>query len=252
MKNVLLVTVLLLVSISSLFAEEGQAKKAEWTYSGATGPEHWGDLSPEFATCKMGKNQSPVNISNNVIEVDLPSVDFKYNMLTPENIVNTGYSIQVNMWSGGEITVDGMVFELKQFHFHTPSENTIGGKHAPLEAHFVHLNEAGEIAVVAMLFEPGEADRTLATLIKSMPMEVGQKNKLDATSLKNMDSEFTTSNYFRFNGSLTIPPCTEGVRWLVMKRPMTISNSQLEAFQKALKHPNARPIQALNARIIAQ
>lgn len=252
MKKLLAIILILLVSVSNTFAEEENNQNVKWAYSGELGPSHWGDLSPEFARCKTGKNQSPINISNDIIEVDLPPVNFKYNMLTPENIINTGHSIQVNMWSGGEITVDNKVFELKQFHFHTPSENTIGGRHAPLEAHFVHVSKAGEIAVVAMLFEPGEADRTLATLVKSMPMEAGEKNKLDATSLKNMDSEFETPNYFRFNGSLTTPPCTEGVRWIVMKKPMTISNKQLEAFQKALKRPNARPIQALNARIVAQ
>ena len=252
MKKFLLIATILLINSANVFAEEGHSKKVEWGYSGNTGPEHWGDLSAEFATCKTGKNQSPINISNDVIEVNLPEIDFKYSMLTPDKIVNTGHSIQVDMWSGGEITIDGKVFELKQFNFHTPSEITMGGKPAPLEADFVHLNEAGEIVVVAMLFEPGIEDRTLAALVKSMPIAIGQENRLDSKALEHMDSEFKTNNYFRFNGSLTTPPCTEGVRWIVMKSPMTISKTQLEAFQKALKHPNARPVQPLNARIVSQ
>lgn len=251
MKKTLLVSLLLLVT-SVVYATEEKTDSPHWTYTGETGVDHWGDLSPEFATCKLGKNQSPVNISTNTIDVDLPPIEYKYTMLTADTIINTGHSIQVNMWSGGEITVDGKVFKLKQFHFHTPSENTIDGNHAPLEAHFVHLNEAGEIAVVAMLFEPGVADRTLSNLLKAMPMEAGQEAKLDARTLDYMQGEFKTKNYFRFNGSLTTPPCTEGVRWIVMKNPMTISKAQLETFQKALKRPNARPIQPLNARLVAQ
>jgi carbonic anhydrase len=264
---------LLLASPATLFAEE-EAKKASanWSYSGETGPEHWGDLSYEFGTCGAGKNQSPVNIDSDSIEADLDAIKFKYNMLTASKIVNTGHSIQVDMWSGGEITVDGKVFKLEQFHFHTPSENMINGKHAPLEAHFVHLSKesaasedhktaeleeagiakAGEIAVVAMMFEPGEEDRTLAELVKLMPTEKGQENKLGSKALKHMEGEFKTKNYFRYSGSLTTPPCTEGVRWIVMKKPMTISSSQLETFQKALKHPNSRPVQPLNARIVTK
>lgn len=257
MKKTLIAT-LLLLSSSVAFAEAGHsptAKKddaAHWAYTGSNGPEHWGDLSPAFSACKAGKNQSPINIDSDALDAELPAIKFKYNMLTPAKIINTGHSIQIDMWSGGEITVDTKVFKLKQFHFHTPSENTINGKHAPLEAHFVHLNDAGEIAVVAMLFEPGAEDRTLTALVKSMPFETGKEVKLDSKALENMEGEFKTEEYFRFNGSLTTPPCTEGVRWIVMKKPMSISNSQLETFQKALKHPNARPVQPLNARTVSQ
>ena len=257
MKKTLIAT-LLLLSTSVAFAEAGHSQTekkddgAHWSYTGSNGPEHWGDLSPAFSSCKVGKNQSPINIDSDALDAELPAIKFKYNMLTPAKIINTGHSIQVDMWSGGEITVDSKIFKLKQFHFHTPSENTINGKHAPLEAHFVHLNDAGEIAVVAMLFEPGAEDRTLATLVKSMPFETGKEIKLDSKALKNMEGEFKTKEYFRFNGSLTMPPCTEGVRWIVMKKPMSISNSQLETFQKALKQPNARPVQSLNARTVSQ
>jgi len=246
---------LLLASSSSLLVAEATKpiQTSHWSYSGATGAENWGDLSPTFSTCKTGNNQSPININaNTVVEADLAPIQFKYNMLTADKIVNTGHSIQVNMWSGGSITVDNQVFDLKQFHFHTPSENTIDGKHAPLEAHFVHVNKAGDIAVVAMLFEPGKSDRTLASLVKSMPTTSGQSNKLDSAALKNMEGEFKSSDYFRFNGSLTTPPCTEGVRWIVMRKPMSISDRQLLAFQKALKQPNSRPVQALNARIVTK
>lgn len=253
MKKLLLIMLFITGSLT-VAADEEKAKTTNWTYTGATGAEHWGDLSPDFITCKTGKNQSPINISSYTTDVKLPAISFKYNMLTADKIINTGNSIQVNMWSGsgGEITVDGEVFKLKDFYFHTPSENTIDGQHAPLEAQFMHVNKAGEIAVIAILFEPGAADRTLASLIKHMPMDKGQEEDVDADALDHMQGEFESKQYFRFNGSLTTPPCTEGVRWIVMKRPMTISKEQLEMFQKALKRPNARPVQALNARLVAQ
>ena len=237
---------------NSVAAPVHTEKSTHWTYRGVTGAEHWGDLSPKFSTCKTGKNQSPINIDTDALDADLAPIKFKYNMLTADNIANTGHSIQVKMWSGGSITVDNQVFDLKQFHFHTPSENTINGKHAPLAAHFVHQNKAGDIAVVAMLFEPGASDRTLDTLIQFMPMNAGQTNKLNSKALKNMEGEFKSTEYFRFNGSFTTPPCTEGVRWIVMRKPMSISDRQLLAFQKALKTPNSRPVQPLNARIVAK
>jgi carbonic anhydrase len=247
------ISLLFASSTSLLVAEVAKPTQApHWSYNGAIGAEHWGDLSPHFSTCKTGKNQSPINIDSDAVEAKLTPIKFKYTMLTADKIVNTGHSIKVDMWSGGSITVDNQVFDLKQFHFHTPSENTINGKHAPLAAHFVHLNKAGDIAVVAMLFEPGKSDRTLATLVKSMPNTSGQSNKLDSAALKNMEGEFKSSDYFRFNGSLTTPPCTEGVRWIVMRKPMSISDSQLLAFQKALKQPNNRPVQPLNARIVTK
>jgi carbonic anhydrase len=220
-----------------------------WGYVGSEGPDNWGKLSPEFVTCEVGRNQSPVDIKD-VIDANLPAIKFKYNMLSPADIVNNGHTVQVNLWSGGEITLDNELFTLKQFHFHTPSENTINGKHFPLEAHLVHLNEKNEIAVVAILFEPGEDDELLATLWKDIPLQAGDSHQLDAKALSAMEFEGELKNYYRFNGSLTTPPCSEGVRWIVMKATRHISKAQLSLFEKALIQPNNRPVQPLNARVV--
>lgn len=221
-----------------------------WGYSGSEGPEFWGDLAANYSTCKTGSNQSPVDIKGSLLDAKLPAIPFKYNMLTPSTIVNNGHTVQVNMWSGGEITVDDIKFKLKQFHFHTPSENKINGQSFPLEAHFVHLSDDKQIAVVAILFSPGADDATLTNLWEKLPMNKGDESKLDSHSLKPLELDDKLANYYRFNGSLTTPPCTEGVRWIVMKQPFGVSKQQVEKLQKALKQANNRPVQPLNARVI--
>lgn len=222
-----------------------------WGYKGVGGPENWGMLSPEFSTCSTGQNQSPIDIKGGV-DADLKAIKFKYNMLTPSEIVNNGHTVQVNMWSGGQITLDGEVFKLKQFHFHTPSENTIDGKSFPLEVHFVHLNANGKLAVVAMMFEPGKDDELLTTLWKNMPLKAGESKKLGAKDLASMEFEGEVKNYYRFNGSLTTPPCSEGVRWIVMKAPRYVSQAQVMKFQETISHSNNRPVQPINARLVVE
>ena len=223
-----------------------------WGYAaGAGAPENWGKLSPNFSACESGHNQSPIDIKKTV-EANLPAIKFKYNMLSAADIINNGHTVQVNLWSGGEIILDGEQFTLKQFHFHTPSENTINGKNFPLEVHLVHLNKKNEIAVVAIMFEPGEDDELLTALWQHIPLKAGESHKLDAKALKAMEFESELTSYYRFYGSLTTPPCTEGVRWIVMKNTRHVSQAQVLTFQKALTHSNNRPVQPLNARVIVE
>jgi len=136
-------------------------------------------------------------------------------------------------------------------NFHTPSENTINGKNFPLEMHLVHLNKKNEIAVVAIMFEPGKDDELLTALWKNIPLKAGESHKLDAKALKAMEFESELTSYYRFNGSLTTPPCTEGVRWIVMKNTRHVSQAQVLRFQKALTHSNNRPVQPMNARLLS-
>lgn len=247
----------------SVYAEAAKDTKEEtstshaneaphWSYAGSEGPEFWGDLSTNFSTCSTGNNQSPIDISGSLLDANLPPIPFNYNMLTPSTIVNNGHTVQVNMWSGGEITVDDIKFKLKQFHFHTPSENKINGQSFPLEAHFVHLSDNNKIAVVAIVFAPGADDPTLKNLWDNLPMNAGDSAKLDSHSLKPLEFDDKLVNYYRFNGSLTTPPCTEGVRWIVMKQPFHVSRDQVEKLQEALKQANNRPVQPLNARLIIE
>jgi len=224
--------------------------KHHWSYSGKEGPEFWGELSKDYKTCKIGSNQSPIDIKGSLLDANLPPIKFKYNMLTPGTVKNNGHTVQVDMWSGGVITVDDIEFKLKQFHFHTPSENKINGQSFPLEAHFVHLSEKNEIAVVAILFSPGVDDPTLKNLWEKLPMNAGDSVKAESDAMKRLEFEGDLKNYYRFNGSLTTPPCTEGVRWIVMKQAFSVSKEQVEKLQQALKQANNRPVQPLNARVI--
>jgi len=238
--------------LASANDDKSQNDHAKWSYSGDTGPSHWGDLSSEYSTCKQGKNQSPVDISK-AIEAKLKPIKFDYAMLVAENIVNTGHSIQVNIRSGGSIKIDDEKFILKQFHFHTPSENKIDHTTYPLEIHFVHASENNELAVVAVLYQPGAMDNlALIPLIKNLPMKAGDSNRLSASDTELFERNKSVKNYFSFNGSLTTPPCTEGVRWIVMQSRPSLSRRQLVAFQRAIQRPNSRPVQPLNARIVTK
>ncbi len=220
-----------------------------WGYTGHGSPDSWGEISPKYHTCSEGKNQSPVNVVSS-LDADLETLILHYSKSSKED-VNNGHTIQVNVEDGDSMVVDGISFELKQFHFHTPSENHINGKSFPLEAHFVHLDKDGNIAVLALMFEEGKENSALAKIWEKMPQEAGSKNPLE---LKNIASSLLpeSKDYYRFNGSLTTPPCTEGVRWLVLKTPVTISKAQVEKFLHTMHHPNNRPIQATHARLIVK
>jgi len=225
-----------------------EAGGPHWGYGEKDGPAHWAELSPGYAMCGQGRNQSPVDISD-AVEADLPPVAFHYGGAVTE-VVNNGHTIQANYRPGSYIEVDGKRFELKQFHFHAPSENRIGGKSFPMEAHFVHAAEDGSLAVVAVLMDVGKTNPALDALWRKMPMEPGGKSVPDG-EVRAGDLLPEDRDYYRYNGSLTTPPCTEGVLWLVMKAPIVVSARQVETFRKAMHdHPDNRPLQPLNARII--
>jgi carbonic anhydrase len=220
-----------------------------WGYSGAEGPEHWGELDAKFSVCAGGRNQSPIDLTN-MVEGNLQPIEIDYRPGGTE-VVNNGHTIQVNYQPGSTIKVDGQVFELKQFHFHSPSENTVEGHSYPMEAHFVHADEAGNLAVIAVMFEAGEENAALEKVWSRMPAHAGDKQALaepvDAGRLLPHDRD-----YYRFNGSLTTPPCSEGVRWLVMKYYDTASEEQLHKFAHTMHHPNNRPVQPVNARLVVK
>jgi carbonic anhydrase len=221
-----------------------------WSYSGAGGPENWGKLSAEYNLCNSGKNQSPINLTK-FVEGDLTPIEFDYQP-AGNKILNNGHTVQISYAPGSTISVDGHKFELKQIHFHEPGENQIDGKLFPMEAHLVHQDEDGNLAVVAVMMDEGEANKALQTAWEKIPMQAGEKYELDAVvSADNFLPE--NRDYYQFNGSLTTPPCTEGVQWLVMKTPVSVSQEQLQAFDDAMdNHPNNRPVQPVNARTVIQ
>jgi carbonic anhydrase len=230
------------------FAAYGDDHAPHWGYSGEHGPVQWGDMEADFAACKLGKEQSPIDIRG-AKKSALPALDFKYKTGLAE-VVNNGHTIQVNLADGGVLNLDGDPYKLVQFHFHTPSEETINGKAYPLEVHLVHKNAEGKLAVVAVMLEEGTANAALDSVFNNLPPTEGSKKTLDANLIA---ATFlpTARSYFKYAGSLTTPPCSEGVRWQVLKQPVDVSKGQIAAFRK-LYPMNARPLQLLNGRTIEE
>jgi carbonic anhydrase len=221
----------------------------KWAYTGKRGPKYWAKLNSEFAMCELGVNQSPINIESTIHAALKPIRTI--HKFPAKDIVNNGHTIQVNFQEGNIIVLDKTLFKLKQVHFHAPSENTINGKNYPLEAHFVHADSKGNLAVIAVMFKEGEANPTLGQLWAQF------SNKVDETvTLKGRFTPDTLmpakQQYYRFNGSLTTPPCSEGVRWVVMKAPMTVSREQIDTFERVIHHHNNRPIQPVNGRAVLE
>ncbi len=223
--------------------------KPHWTYEGKAGPENWGKLSPEFATCEIGRNQSPINIENAAAASLKPIRGIQ--KFPAKDIFNNGHTVQVNFKTGNMLVLDSAPYQMKQVHFHAPSENKINGKSFPLEAHFVHADSKGNLTVIGVMFKEGKANLGLTKLWAQLPDKEGEpvpvKNRV-------IPSELIPENrgYYRFSGSLTTPPCSEGVRWIMMKTPMTASKEQIEAFEQAVHHSNNRPVQALNGRVVVE
>jgi len=235
-----------LVLSSALLAS---SHSTHWGYTGHEGPSNWGDLDSKYTMCKVGSSQSPIDITKKVaVKTDsLAKINFNY-VTDASTILNNGHTIQVNVKDGSSIEIDGIKFTLKQFHFHTPSENKIDGKHFPLEAHFVHASKDGKLAVVALMFEDSKENKILKKLWNKMPHKVGESVKCGLNVEKINELLPKNKDYYRFNGSLTTPPCSEGVRWMVLKNYSTISKEQVEEFLDVIHHENNRPIQPINAR----
>ncbi|HMF12974.1 MAG TPA: carbonic anhydrase family protein [Gemmataceae bacterium] len=225
------------------------AEEAHWGYGKEHGPSQWSEMKPEFEVCRTGTRQSPIDISA-AEKADLPAIDFKY-QASPLRIINNGHTIQVNLPPGSTITVADHSYALLQFHFHTPSEEAIHGKHHALVAHFVHKDADGKLAVVAVLFDAGKSNAVLAPVLAKMPPEEGPERTVEGTSLDPAKVLPAKRGYYEFEGSLTTPPCSEGVRWFVLKQPVTLSQQQLDAFRK-LYPRNARPTQPLNGRVVRE
>ena len=219
---------------------------AHWTYEGESGPAHWGSLDPAFASCAMGHAQSPIDISAPKSH-SLPSLALHYHK-TRLYVVNNGHTIQVAYDPGSSIQIEGTSYQLIQFHFHTPSEHTVGGKHAPAELHLVHRSEKGRLAVIGVLLQPGQENAALAPLWEHLPAAEGPAHNVDGR-INAQDLVPAEHTSYRYDGSLTTPPCSEGVKWIVMTTPITLSEAQLEKL-RAILHNDSRPVQQLDGRTV--
>ena len=220
-----------------------------WGYTGEGAPEHWGSLNPAYVLCDKGANQSPVDLTN-FTEAELEPIHFNYTGLVTE-VAHNGHAIQAKYTAGSTIKVNGKTFTLKHINFHAPSEHMINGGQVPIEVHFVHADIDGNFAVIAVMYTLGSEHAELKKIWQQMPVEAGKKVGM-ASQVRAGHLMPENKEYYRFNGSLTTPPCTEGVLWLVMKNPVPVSEAQIKQLANVLKHPNNRPVQPLNARPILQ
>ena len=221
---------------------------SRWDYAGVNGPDAWSRLSPEYAKCSSGSRQSPIDIRGG-IAVDLEPIQFDYRP-SDFSVIDNGHTVEVDVAPGNAITVSGHRYELKQFHFHRPSEERVDGRQFDMVVHLVHEDAQGHRAVVAVLLDRGSAQPVVQAVWNDLPLEKGVAApgtvKLDLAQLLPADRR-----YYTYMGSETTPPCSEGVLWMVMQRPVQISPEQLSIFAR-LYPMNARPIQAADGRLIKQ
>ncbi len=224
-------------------SNQSEHKQVRWGYSGKEGPRYWSDLSPENRLCKEGKNQSPVNLKDKgaLGTTGLPGLDIYYRDV-PLKVINKGHTVQVNYPLGSYIKLGTERYELLQFHFHTPSEHQKDGFNYPMEVHLVHRDGEGNFAVLGVIFQEGETNPALNILLKNLPKKVGKQEIHRRASLN--PARFLPGNteFYKYSGSLTTPPCSEGVLWMVFKQPIDASAEQIQQLNDLMGN-NARPIQ---------
>lgn len=214
-----------------------------WSYSGPNGPAYWDRLDSAFAACAAGQQESPIDLSG-AISADLGDLDLQWRRL-PARVFDTGHAIQAEMSPGSNLTMGGKGYQLLQFHVHQPSEHLLNGHRYPLEIHFVHTAPDGTLGVVGVFAEPGEANPVLAGVLEA----VGKTGGADHPALDLAGLLPEGRSFFRYEGSLTTPPCSETVDWAVLAEPITVSDAQIQAFARL--HPgNTRPLQPLNRRFL--
>lgn len=225
-------------------APSAKPHTAHWSYGGAEGPDNWGKIAPEYEMCEHGKRQSPIDLKWSK-QKGSRSLEFHYSDAS-YTVVDNGHTIQVNVPAGSYAMIDGKRYDLAQFHFHTLSEHTFSGKHFPLEAHFVHKDSNGALAVVGVMFNEGKSNPDLAKIFKNIPKTKDSEVKVSSTF--NPSSLIPASHtHYKYDGSLTTPPCSENVNWTVLNSPKEMSEDQIRFFNQHYVNNN-RPTQPLHER----
>jgi carbonic anhydrase len=225
------------------------ADTAGWSYAGPSGPAKWGKLGKEFALCASGELQSPIDIPDaNVRKGDLPALLFNYKP-SPLRIVDDGHTVQVNYAPDSWVTVNGKRYQLVAITFHKPSEETVNGKGHEMSAHLVHKDKDGKVGIIAVPFDVGAENPVLKTIWSNLPSGRGKESVIDSVTINALGLLPKNKGYYTYAGSLTAPPCTEGVTWFVMQVPVTVSAEQIARFGR-LYPMNARPTQPRNDRDI--
>jgi carbonic anhydrase len=229
--------------------QQAEPVPAHWTYEGEEGPSHWGELDKAYVVCGTGKSQSPIDIAN-PSEQDLTNISFHYQP-SDVNILNNGHTVQVNYDAGSYMELDNTRYDVVQFHYHAPSEHTMDGEPFPAELHIVHKNADGGLAVIGILLEEGTENAAYQPFIDNLPAE--KTDPKDAgVKINVMDMIPSVQTTFRYSGSLTTPPCTEGVNWLLMTSPVDLSMRQLTVLDSLFEGGNNRPVQPINDRTLME
>lgn len=237
-------TIVLFLSVP-LFASTKSGP--HWSYAGAEGPESWGDLGPDYSQCREGRKQSPIDIVPAAAQkADLDALQFDYRDM-PLKIVNNGHTVQVNASGDSAARIAGSDYKLAQFHFHSPSENTVNRQPYAMEVHLVHKNSQGQLAVVGVFLEQGRVNPFIQTIWDNLPKALNQEVTADRSMVNAAELLPANGSFYHWTGSLTTPPCSEGVEWYMLKEPIQVSAGQVEKFLAAVGH-NARPTQPLNQR----
>jgi carbonic anhydrase len=225
-----------------------RTRPADWGYEGPGGPDRWAEIKPEFATCASGARQSPIDIQGG-IKVELEPVQFNYKP-SGFRVIDNGRTVQVDVGAGNSIDVLGRHYELVEFHFHRPSEERIDGQAFAMVAHLMHKSADGRLAAVAVLLEPGRAQPVVQSVWNNLPLDKGE----DVTAKVSINPGALLPEergYYTYMGSLTTPPCSEGVLWMVMRQPVQLSAEQIGVFAR-LYPMNARPVQQTAGRLIKE
>ena len=241
-------------AVAAPIEKPASVRPVHWSYSEDGGPAGWSGLSPVYAACGNGKTQSPINLLTNSekgktewkMEYKTTSLKIAHNEHV-EELINNGHTIQITPQEGSFINYNNKIYHLKQFHFHTPSEHTLNGKNFPMEIHFVHQSDDNSLAVIGVLIKEGKHNKNFDQLIKHLPNKVGEKMTHDSVNIDislHVPKELLAYHYI---GSLTTPPCTENVQWLVLQKHGEMSKEQINAFASRL-NKNNRPVQQLYDR----
>jgi carbonic anhydrase len=224
------------------------AAHPHWGYSGAGAPEHWGQLAPENRVCGLGMEQTPIDLKSS-IPADVAPVQPVFQEM-PVKIVNNGHTVQVNCPPGSFTAIGGQRYDLVQFHFHHPSEHLLDGQSFPLECHFVHRSAGGALAVLGVFVRRGASNGALQPIFESMPDQEGPERAVGAT-IRPGDLLPKDRRFFRYQGSLTTPPCLEGLTWTVFRDAIEAADGQVQRFARLFPN-NARPVQPLNGRYLLE
>ncbi len=236
----------------------GDSYDGHWGYEADNGPGHWSSMNPDWRLCSEGEEQSPIDLAN-ATDIELPAVEIdtpserEVEVLNQAGVIHeldNGHTIQINAKTGEKLIVGDQSYALVQFHFHAPSEHTVDGEHFPMEMHFVHQAEDSALAVVGVLIEEGAQNPGIAPLCAQLPECPGTETTVEIPAgFADYIFPDVGSGFYHYDGSLTTPPCSEGVKWYVRKTPTQLSNEQIATFTAIYDHNN-RPVQALNERTL--